>query len=801
MPLTFSEFFQKATDLRPYPYQERVATGNELPDLLSIPTGLGKTAAVVLGWLWRRRFAEEAVKTATPRRLVICLPMRVLVEQTKNNAVRWLSRLDLLGGQVQMDETGDVLAYDPWSGTDDPARLRVHLLMGGDVDIDWDEFPERDAVLIGTQDVLLSRALNRGYAMSRFRWPMAFGMVNNDCLWVMDEVQLMGTGLATTAQLQAFRDALGTVGPCRSLWTSATIEKDWLATVDMARHIDHLDTLTLADADIDHTAVKRLREASKPLERMDPGCSPQDKKTYSKKLAAEVSRRHEPKSLTLVIVNTVDRAIQIYEALEGQADRDLLLLHSRFRPYEREQQVRRLQDPLPDGGRIVISTQVVEAGVDLDARLLVTELAPWASLVQRFGRCNRRGTDDRARVLWIDIDEDRFAPPYEARQLTEARERLVQYSDVGISRLAGEKLGFSHGNVVRRKDVLQLFDTMPDLTGNDIDISGFIREGVEHDVLVFWRDGFEETPPRDMCAPSRAELCRVPIGEIRAWLKNAGRAWHWQALDKVWERTRPDHLFPGLRMVLSASGGGYDPSRGWSPSSRRAVSVVSTRRGGPADGQNDDHHSARNWQTLEQHTALVVKLIDDFLKCIRLPEQQQQALRQATRMHDVGKAHEVFQRTMLGQPPANDRDILWAKTELRNTHHSRKGFRHELASAIAALQHGCSDLVAYLVASHHGRVRLVVRSYPHETPPDDGRRFAMGILEGDRLPALVVCGLSLPETTMNLSPMELGDGPHGPSWAARMLALRDQMELGPFRLAFLESLLRAADHRGSGVIE
>jgi hypothetical protein len=48
--------------------------------------------------------------------------------------------------------------------------------------------------------MLLSRALNRGYGMSRYRWPMHFGLLNNDCLWVMDEVQLMGSGLTTSLQ-------------------------------------------------------------------------------------------------------------------------------------------------------------------------------------------------------------------------------------------------------------------------------------------------------------------------------------------------------------------------------------------------------------------------------------------------------------------------------------------------------------------------------------------------------------------------------------------------------------------------
>jgi len=45
--------------------------------------------------------------------------------------------------------------------------------------------------------------------MSRYRWPVQYGLLNSDCLWVMDEVQLMGPGLPTTLQLQALRRQLG----------------------------------------------------------------------------------------------------------------------------------------------------------------------------------------------------------------------------------------------------------------------------------------------------------------------------------------------------------------------------------------------------------------------------------------------------------------------------------------------------------------------------------------------------------------------------------------------------------------
>ena len=60
-------------------------------------------------------------------------------------------------------------------------------------------------------------------------------------------------------------------------------------------------------------------------------------------------------------------------------------------------------------GRIVVATQVVEAGIDLNAAVLVTEAAPWPSLVQRAGRCNRTGQVADAGAV-VDLRRRRAAP-------------------------------------------------------------------------------------------------------------------------------------------------------------------------------------------------------------------------------------------------------------------------------------------------------------------------------------------------------------------------------------------------------
>lgn len=76
----FDTVFRSAIGSDPFPWQRRYATGEDLPELVRVPTGAGKTEAAALGWLWRRRFADPAIRAKTPRRLVYCLPMRVLVE-------------------------------------------------------------------------------------------------------------------------------------------------------------------------------------------------------------------------------------------------------------------------------------------------------------------------------------------------------------------------------------------------------------------------------------------------------------------------------------------------------------------------------------------------------------------------------------------------------------------------------------------------------------------------------------------------------------------------------------------------
>jgi CRISPR-associated endonuclease/helicase Cas3 len=211
--------------------------------------------------------------------------------------------------------------------------IPVTVLMGGEEQRDWHLQPEVEQVLIGTQDMLLSRALNRGYASSPFRWPWEFGLLNNDCLWVMDEVQLMGNGLPTSTQLQAFRERLGVSAECRTLWMSATVAPEWLGTVDFAVPAGD-DMLTLGAEDEGSPTLQLRQQAAKTLERL---AVPDRSGLYdASALAQSVREFHSKGSMTLIVVNTVSRAQRLYDALQRlPLQAELVLVHSRYRPIER----------------------------------------------------------------------------------------------------------------------------------------------------------------------------------------------------------------------------------------------------------------------------------------------------------------------------------------------------------------------------------------------------------------------------------------------------------------------------------
>jgi CRISPR-associated endonuclease/helicase Cas3 len=720
----------------------------------------------------------------------------------------------------------------------------------------------------------------------------------------MDEVQLMDVGLATSAQLQAYFDEDAAKGfrPRHTWWMSATLQPEWLRSVDTEP--------SFAEWSADQAAVPSTQR--KRCLGADGKSVLLEKIEEAKPFAEQIHRAHQQLEdtgygrITLVVCNTVSRACETARELATvAAGTEIRLIHSRFRPAERvewQKAFLRREACVRGASRIIVATQVVEAGVDMSAGCLVTELAPWPNLVQRFGRCARYGGSGRCIVIDRGRDE-RAALPYQASELDAAWHALERIraadADVGTAHLEEFQEGLTKGelqtlfpydppHLLLRREFEELFDTTPDLTGADLDVSRFIRSSNERDLLVFWRDIPKPTKAAPRSAPDRrlraqrAELCPVPFLRARDWLcgpeagaarkprlRPAMRAWIWDWVDGSWVVAERASLAPGRVVLVASDCGGYRSAIGFDPDSSDPVpsaplaplahATEAEAETDESDG-SDELSTATAWKTIGCHGGEVAGLAERIGVALRLPQDTLRVLRLGGTWHDVGKAHPAFQGAI--RPPGNrpDRQDLakapeeaflkpWGNYRTSDDRDRRPGLRHELASALALFavleryqpDHeallgpwietfrltgrdsstipvaadptpcerallACSgmefDLLAYLVACHHGKVRVALHSGPRdEDYPDsgDGRGLPIrGVREGDVLPPVELGGpgSSLPALPLTLAPASLGLSTRtGRSWRERTIDLTERF--GPGALAWLEGLLIAADRRAS----
>ncbi|MEX1028060.1 MAG: DEAD/DEAH box helicase [Candidatus Paceibacterota bacterium] len=725
-PPNFSTWFSGlTTHATPLDWQISLSLDESIVSrLIRIPTGLGKTEGVLGVWSYHRIERDD---DTWPRRLIWCLPMRVLVEQTKQVA-------EALAARMPEDRRPDVFAA-----------------MGGEDAGDWYLYPEKPAIIVGTQDMLLSRALNRGYAAGRARWPIDYALLNQDALWVMDEVQLMDVGLVTSVQLQAFRDAdmAQCLKPCHTWWMSATLQPNWLETVDFR---DQLNAMVAASITIPGNERQgTVWEISKPLHVETISAKGKDAERLNQwsKLILDAHRNAdcgESGRVTLVIVNRVEEAQAIHHKLQAEVGDDpdglkLKLIHSRFRGIERKRWVARFlsRETCEDKttNLIVVTTQVVEAGVDISASAMVTQLAPWPSLVQRFGRAARyRGT---AEITVVDFQPDeKTAAPYELLDLEAAREALSQLDNVGLNSLEEfeDKLRthehaelpsrlyrYDYIHLLTRQEFDELFDTTPDLTGADLDISRFIRSGDERDVYVCWtnldwEDAEKANPPASM-QPLRHGLCPVPVYRAKKWLfakgklKDKCRAWAWSYMDSMWQPLKEDSCYPGQVVLVDAAFGGYDPQRGFTGERpKKGDPPIDVREGienrtdtdlSDVGQVRDDRSKQAEWKTISTHGKEVAERVRYLSKKLALAPEIADVLELAALWHDLGKAHPAFQYNILigdGDPPRDDfaKAPNWidyrkkefshpeANREIAVEYGRRRGFRHELASVLALFE-------------------------------------------------------------------------------------------------------------------
>lgn len=179
---------------------------------------------------------------------------------------------------------------------------------------------------------------------------------------------------------------------------------------------------------------------------------------------------------TLVIFNTVPKAQRGFKALkEKYPETPILLLHGRFKRRDKNRKEKQLlglgKNGTPAGefntsssACIVVSTQIVEVSLDISFDVMVTEAAPIDALIQRFGRINRKRSEDSIGVLKnvyviepTGTKDD--ARPYDAEILKRSFEALPT------------------GDVIRESGLQDMIDSVfPSIVFTDIEEHSIFKE-------------------------------------------------------------------------------------------------------------------------------------------------------------------------------------------------------------------------------------------------------------------------------------------------------------------------------------
>lgn len=411
---TFEAFFRHCTGFAPYRWQQQLADRacrGDWPDRIEVPTGLGKTSAILIA-LYAAAFqgggaAGDGPRT-TPQRIVHVVNRRTVVDQTHGavsaQVQRAAARPDdrTFGEQVSLalDIEEVRAALSKLAGPWDRDLVPVRAIHGESADT-WDWLrPTGVTILTMTPHQLVSRLLMRGYGVSSRTRSLHAGLLGVDTLVLFDEPHLAPQAVSTVERVLDLQSGIAeptaTLGvpPSRLVLLGATMRES--AAEDSLPSGDR--RITITPGDVRDAAADQLLQADKSVQLVE---APHSDAAVRRALVAayqEQRRRLGPQEPIAVLTNTVAMAQDVHrdltEAGEVDAEREgagspkPVLITSRMRPVDRPS----LNQAAPEAAqrlRAVVATQCLEVGVDLSFTALITELAPYPVMQQRLGRLNR----------------------------------------------------------------------------------------------------------------------------------------------------------------------------------------------------------------------------------------------------------------------------------------------------------------------------------------------------------------------------------------------------------------------------
>lgn len=340
--------------------------------ILDMPTGSGKT-------LCSLKLALESGK----KRIIYVIPYTSIIEQTANKFEK------MFGDVLPVLQHHSNYFYD--GNTEEEKKTAEKLKKTCE---NW------DAPLIITTSVQFFQSLYH-YKGSALR------KLHNlrDSVIVFDEIHLIPTNL-----LRPCLKAVGYITKylnSEALFLSATMP-------DYSKLFDKfLPDVNYNKLVTDRTDFKHFKK-----------CEYEDKgKTTLETIAENASQCKN----ALIVVNTKKTAAELYSLVQGEKYH----LSANMTPAHRSRVIEAVRKKLENGEHItVVSTSLVEAGVDLDFNTVFRQLSGLDSILQAGGRCNREGKDDKGYVYVFDIDETYRKGSDLAMRINKTKGLLKKYSDI-----------------------------------------------------------------------------------------------------------------------------------------------------------------------------------------------------------------------------------------------------------------------------------------------------------------------------------------------------------------------------------
>lgn len=342
--MSYNDFYTSHLGFTPYSYQNKVAelllSGKNV--VLSVPTGSGKTWASIMPFLYAKKNQLHF-----PSKLIYSLPLRTLTNSIYDDVK------NVVCGESISIQTGE-FSNDPYFEND---------------------------IVFSTIDQTLSSFLCFPLSLSRKQANINAGAIVGSYL-VFDEFHLLDKRLSMATTIGMLRMLKNM---CRFCIMTATLTKEYMEF--LKSKLDNIEIVSIGDFDDDKKLIKSLIPAN----------GTQYKKRLNVKeevLSSEfIISHHINKSI--VICNQVEKCQKIYnDLIKSKGDNTkVICIHSRFFDSDRKKKEKQIKEYFGKDSKeknvILVSTQVIEAGMDITCDTLFTEISPVNSFLQRAGRCAR----------------------------------------------------------------------------------------------------------------------------------------------------------------------------------------------------------------------------------------------------------------------------------------------------------------------------------------------------------------------------------------------------------------------------